>query len=91
MELRDIPLSECIPRFAYLAAGLLRLFEVICLFPLGMPGLIGHDIRSVLFSSRFPSGFFFGLKKRKNLNFNQTKGVTAASLYNPTGVLRRYK
>lgn len=26
MELRDIPLSECIPRFAYLAAGLLMLF-----------------------------------------------------------------
>jgi hypothetical protein len=89
MELRDIPVSECIPRFAYLAAGLLRLF-VICLFPLCMPGLIGHDIRSILFSSRFPSGFFC-LKKRKNLNFNQTKGVAAASLYNPTGVLRRYR
>jgi hypothetical protein len=30
-----------------------------------MPGLIGHDIRSVLFSSRFPSGFFC-LKKKKS-------------------------
>ncbi|QRZ77856.1 hypothetical protein [Klebsiella quasipneumoniae] len=58
MELHDIPFAEYMPRFAYLAAGLLRLFEVICLFPLNMPGLIGHDIRSILFSSRFPSGFF---------------------------------
>ena len=58
MELRDIPLSECIPRFAYLAAGLLRLFEVICLFPLCMPGLIGHDIRSVYFPAASPAAFF---------------------------------
>ena len=66
MELRDIPGAEYIPRFAYLAAGLLRLFEVICLFPLCMPGLIGHDIRSILFASRFPSGFFFIRKIREN-------------------------
>ncbi len=28
MELRDIPGAEYIPRFAYLAAGLLRLFAI---------------------------------------------------------------
>jgi len=56
-----------------------------------MPGLIGHDIRSILFSSRFPSGFFFALKTRKIPNFSRATGNTAASLYNPTGVTRRYK
>jgi hypothetical protein len=55
MELRDIPGAEY---------STLRLFpgwsvRVICLLPLCVPVLIGHDIRSILFASRFPSGFFY--------------------------------
>ena len=74
MELRDIPLSECIPRFAYLYWFVEVILGYFAYSPY-MPGLIGHDIRSVLFSSRFPAAFF--CLKKKNLNFNQTKGVTA--------------
>ena len=67
MELRDIPGAEYIPRFAYFPAGLLRLF-VICLLPLCVPVLIGHDIRSI-FVLPAASQRLFCLKK-KILNFN---------------------
>ncbi|CDL14859.1 hypothetical protein [Klebsiella pneumoniae IS46] len=39
-----------------------------------MPVLTGHDIRSILFASRFPSGFFFIRKTRKNSEFQSGKG-----------------
>ncbi len=55
MELRDIPGAEYIPRFAYFPAGLFELFAYCPCVPV----LIGHDIRSILFASRFPSGFFY--------------------------------
>jgi hypothetical protein len=56
-----------------------------------MPGLIGHDIRSILFFQPLPQRIFFALKTRKIPNFSRATGNTAASLYNPTGVTRRYK
>ncbi|SAL94112.1 conserved hypothetical protein [Klebsiella pneumoniae] len=59
--------------------------------PLCVPVLIGHDIRSILFASRFPSGFFLSVKSGKILNFRLAKDNAAASLYNPTVVILRYR
>jgi hypothetical protein len=54
MELRDISVAECIPRFAYFTFGLLGYLPI----PLCVPVLIRHDIRSIFLIAASPAAFF---------------------------------
>ncbi|MFI4085631.1 hypothetical protein VAI72_19585, partial [Klebsiella pneumoniae] len=50
-----------------------------------------NDLLIRTFPSRFPSGFFLSVKSGKILNFRLAKDNAAASLYNPTVVILRYR